>query len=136
MTSLQIGLRDGDTIQDLWRRLNEVPFTLEELFQKILGDLNPEYFTQGCEMFQLVVTALGGLTLLDMSLALDGCESAILAPISPMTMEEMSFRVDTMRRRVVSRSKGLLEIYEVKRKQEEARITYLHRTVKDFFKNE
>jgi hypothetical protein len=54
------GLRDGDSIDDLWSRLSVLPSDLEDLFKKILDHLNPEYFVQACELFQLVLFAFDG----------------------------------------------------------------------------
>jgi hypothetical protein len=136
VASLIGGLRDGDDVEDLWQRINELPSALEELFQKILGDLNPRYFAQGCEMFQLAFTAFDPLTLLDMSFALEGPKAAIQAPLGQLDKEELLFRGDTMRRRVISRSKGLLEVPSASVMNERAKVEYLHRTVRDFFKSE
>lgn len=136
VASLISGLRDGDNVEDLWQRINELPSALEELFQKILGDLNPRYFAQGCEMFQLAFTAFDPLTLLDMSFALEGPEAAIKALLGQLDKGELSFRGDTMRRRVISRSKGLLEVPAASAMNERAKVEYLHRTVRDFFKSE
>ncbi|PVI03015.1 hypothetical protein DM02DRAFT_726796 [Periconia macrospinosa] len=135
VASFLSGLRDGDSIEDLWKRINELPSTLEELFQKILGDLNPRYFTQGCEMFQLAFTAFTPPTLLDMSLALDGPVSAISAPVGQMSETELKFRGETMRRQVISRSKGLLEVPAAEFLGVRAKMEYLHRTVRDFLKS-
>jgi hypothetical protein len=132
--SLLGGFRDGDNIDDLWRRIHELPVTLEELFQKILSDLNPRYFTQACELFQLAVTAFEPLTLLDMSLAHDGIEVAINAPVGQMRSNELAFRAETMRRRINSRSRGLLEAPTASVLHERAKVEYLHRTVRDFFR--
>ena len=135
VTSLLDGLRDGDTIDDLWQRIGELPSTLEELFQKILKGLSPEYFIQGCEMFQLAVTAADPLTLLDLSLALENPKTAIGAPVRMLDASELQFRAETMRRRVISRSKGLLETPTAASSKHNAKVGYLHRTVKDFFKS-
>jgi len=134
VASLLGGFRDGDNIDDLWRRIHELPTTLEELFQKILGDLNPRYFAQACELFQLAVTAFEPLTLLDMSLAHDGNAVAINAPVGQMEENELVFRAETMRRRINSRSKGLLEAPTASVLHERAKVEYLHRTVRDFFR--
>jgi hypothetical protein len=136
VASLLGGLRDGDGTDDLWKRINELPTTLEDLFQKILGDLNPRYFTQACELFQLAFTAFEPLTLLDMSYALDGCAAAINASMDEVKRDELDFRAETMRRRINSRSKGLLEVPTASIRKEHAKVEYLHRTVRDFFQSE
>jgi hypothetical protein len=135
VASLLSGLRDGDSINDLWNRLNELPSTLEELFQKILNHLNPEYFVQACEMFQMVLTAFEPPTLIDFSFAQDGLVPAIDAPIGQLPKEELSYMAETMRRRIMSRCKGLLEAPRAHVDHERAKVEYLHRTVRDFFKS-
>lgn len=133
--SLLGGLRDGDSIDDLWNRLNSLPSTLEELFHKILGHLNPEYFIQACELFQLVQAAIGPLTLLDLSFVQDGYQAAMQAEAAPLRQEEITFRGETMRRRLLSRCKGLLEAPDAQTDKERAKVQYLHRTVRDFFQS-
>jgi hypothetical protein len=136
VTSLLNGLRDGDSIDDLWSRLSVLPSDLEDLFKKILDHLNPEYFVQACELFQLVLFAFEPPTLLNLSLALDSYTSAIKAPLGQLRKEERSFRAKTMRRRIMSRCKGLLESPRVRMDSERAKVEYLHRTVRDFFKTD
>jgi hypothetical protein len=89
VASLKNGLRDGDTIEDLWQRLQELPSKLEELFRKILNNINPVYLAQACAIFQLVLAAVAPLTLLDISLGLEGCTVAIEAPLGQMKQEEL-----------------------------------------------
>jgi hypothetical protein len=136
VTSLLNGLRDGDSIDDLWGRLSVLPSDLEDLFKKILDHLNPEYFVQACELFQLVLFAFEPPTLLNISLALDSYTSAIKAPPGQLRKEERSFRAETMRRRIMSRCKGLLESPRVRMDSEQAKVEYLHRTVRDFFETD
>jgi hypothetical protein len=133
VTSLLSGLRDGDSIEQLWTRLHGLPSRLEALFQKILSGLNPEYFVQACQMFQLVLTAFDPPTLLEMSFAHDGVNPSIEALLGPMSAKELKYRAETMRRRITSRSKGLLEAPRISVDGEAAKVEYLHRTVRDFF---
>lgn len=130
------GLRDGDSIEDLWRRLNQLPTSLEELFDKILRQLNPEYFMQACELFQLVqASAEDPLTLLHLSFHQDGYNAALKAQVEPIPHNQLVFRAETMRRRLLSRCKGLLEAPELVAHGHRAKVTYLHRTVRDFFRS-
>ncbi|KAF2798036.1 hypothetical protein K505DRAFT_372003 [Melanomma pulvis-pyrius CBS 109.77] len=139
VASLLNGLRDGDRIEDLWRRIDELPSALEDLFKKILNHLNPEYFVQASEMFQLVLTATVPLSLLQFSFAIDGCKSAIEATLGELRDGEPAFRAETMRRRIMSRCKGLLEAPRTQNESHDdaisARVEFLHRTVKDFFRS-
>ncbi|KAF1953597.1 hypothetical protein CC80DRAFT_507092 [Byssothecium circinans] len=137
MASLLDGIRDGDDLEDLWRRTDALPRDLEELFQRILSDIDTQYVSQSCEMFQLATAAMAPLSLRDMFLASDGCEKALMAPILEMTHEELAFRAETMRRRVISRSKGLLEVRSAPaRLTHMKKVEFLHRTVRDYFQSE
>jgi hypothetical protein len=130
--SLLEGLQDGDSIADLQNRLLLLPPDLEDLFQKILNRLNPFYFRQASRIFQLVRAASEPLTLLSLSFAEEGFEQCMSAPIKAALKGEVRFRTETMRRRLNSRCKGLLEAPTVEELGPEATVQYLHRTVKDF----
>ncbi len=133
VVSLLEGLRDGDSIKDLQDRLYLLPLDLEELFSKILDRLNPSYLEQASKLFQLVRASKEPLSLLTLSFVEDGFEKAMAAEVEPIPQAQAEYRAETMRRRLNSRCKGLLEanirghepIIEVK-------VQYLHRTVKDF----
>jgi hypothetical protein len=111
LRSLLAGLTYGDRIPDLKRRLDSLPPELDDLITKILSSLDSFYFEQAAQLFQLVRASLTPPTLLSLYLADEEkpglyaqCENGFL------TYEEMKFRVETMRRRITSRCKGLLEM--------------------------
>jgi hypothetical protein len=54
------------------------------------------------------------------------------SPIKELSKEEIAFRTETMRRRLQSRCKGLLEVSRVEALGPEAKVQYLHRTVREF----
>jgi hypothetical protein len=131
--SLQEGLRDGDTMKDLLVRISLLPSDLEELFRKILDRLDTFYFKQASILFQLMDAAVPRpLTVLSFAFAEDGFDSALEADIKPLSPGQLSSRAESVRRRLNSRSKGLLEATPVKDYPERAQVQYLHRTVKDF----
>ncbi|KAH8592623.1 hypothetical protein B0O99DRAFT_629379 [Bisporella sp. PMI_857] len=132
VASLLEGLRDGDSIADLQDRLLLLPSDLENLFLKILNQLNPSYFEQASRLFQLVRAASEPLSLLSLSLAEEGFEKAMSSEVKPMPVNEISFRVEAMRRRLNSRCKGLLEAPTLEVDGSEAKVQYLHRTVRDY----
>lgn len=134
VSSLLDGLRDGDTISDLFDRLRQLPMQLEDLFRKILDQLNPEYFAQASELFQLVESAVKPLTLLSLSYAIEGYETSMKAHVATIGEAERIYRAETMRRRIQSRCKGLLESPPNKQ-NDKAAVQYLHRTVRDFIRN-
>ncbi|KUJ13781.1 uncharacterized protein LY89DRAFT_784647 [Mollisia scopiformis] len=146
--SLLEGMRDGDSLADLQERLVYLPSGLEELFKKILGCIDARYLQQASRYFQLVRTASEPLSLLTFSYAEDGIDVAMCAKMQASELEETlqldrnemlaeilaekMFRAENMRRRINSRSKGLLEAPDFKTQGYEATVQYLHRTVKDF----
>jgi len=131
--SLLEGLRDGDTIQDLEDRLLQIPSDLEDLFSKILDRLKPSYFRQASNYFQLVHVAQTPLSLLHLSFAEDELENTTVCEIKQISPQEISFRLETMRRRLSSRCKGLLEAAPSSEDHYTYYVQYLHRTVKDYF---
>lgn len=130
--SLLQGLRDGDSIADLRERLLLLPSDLEELFEKIIGSVSPSYLEQACMIFQCLRTTLEPLSLLDLSLAQENFDQAMIAEVKSMDPSEVDFRAETMRRRLNSRCRGLVEAPEFDEEGPDAKIQYLHRTVKDF----
>jgi hypothetical protein len=136
--SLLDGLRDGDRISDLQKRLLYLPADLEKLFQHMLDTLEPLYFDQAFQLFQIFRATWAPISLLSMSFAEEGLEAALRAPLGPLSTEEVAFRAETMRRRLSSRCKGFLEVPPVRNKTHAAtaKVQYFHRTVKDFLTKE
>jgi len=108
--SLLAGLVNGDRVSDLERRLELLPPDLEKLYHKMLNSLEPFYYSHASQFFQLVRTAFKPPTLLVLSYADEEADFAFKTKVHPLTNEEKILRADTMRRRLNSRCKGLLEI--------------------------
>jgi hypothetical protein len=53
--SLLAGLTNDDSLRDLESRLQLLPPDLEQLYDKILNDLDPLYFEHACQYFQLML---------------------------------------------------------------------------------
>ncbi|KAH8746655.1 hypothetical protein BGZ57DRAFT_972296 [Hyaloscypha finlandica] len=130
--SLLEGLRDGDSITDLQERLWVLPSDLEDLFAKIICRLSPPYMKQACMVFQITRAAEEPVSLLFLSYTLDGFDKAVGAKVKAITPDEMDYRAESMRRRLNSRCKGLLEAPDFELEGPDAKVQYLHRTVKDF----
>ncbi|KAI0377709.1 hypothetical protein F5Y04DRAFT_171563 [Hypomontagnella monticulosa] len=160
--SLLEGLQDGDTVDDLLARLYFIPRDLEELFQKILGDLDPSYFDQASQIFRTVrashvpwgeisleaapVTESAAtkkttqsrddwspLTLLTLSFIGEDPQRALSTKYGePMSWDQQCYNAERMRRRLNSRCKGLLEVPQHTEQGPNAKVHYLHRTVKDY----
>ncbi|ETS76293.1 hypothetical protein PFICI_11680 [Pestalotiopsis fici W106-1] len=125
--SLLAGLTHDDRISDLQRRLDLLPPDLEKLYDAILDDLDPFYFGHASQYFQLLEASNNDCDVLLFSFAdEERLDFALKLPIRAFTQEEKNLRTDTVKRRLNSRCKGLLEVGP------QGRIQYLHRTVKDY----
>lgn len=112
LLSLEEGLRDGDRLSDLQRKLDALPPELENLFRQILHNFDPRYMKQPCTLFRIVKSALCPLSLLCLSLAdEENTNLAVQAKAEPKLFfpRQRFYRVLNMRRRLDSRCKGLLE---------------------------
>jgi hypothetical protein len=109
--SLLMGISSGDRLSDLQRRLDLLPPDLEDLFQKILDSLDPFYIEHASQLFQLVRASLVPPSLLGLSFADEEDPNFVLKAKSiPLSKAEALFRAETMKRRLNSRCKGLLEV--------------------------
>ncbi|KAI1275807.1 hypothetical protein F5Y07DRAFT_409016 [Xylaria sp. FL0933] len=125
--SLLAGLSYDDRISDLQRRLNFLPPDLEKLYAAILENLDSFYFEHASQYFMLLQANGAPLGALIFSMADEEDPSfALTLARRPFTVQEEEIRIDTLRRRLNSRCKGLLELGAYNTVQ------YLHRSVKDY----
>lgn len=144
--SLRKGITAGDRISDLKARLDELPQDLEALFERILGDLDPEYLGQAIQYFQLM-EACREIELPNVMVFSYADEEddmfGVNCPRLELDWKTYKSRVDHLKRRLNSRCMGLLEITEPKGLSLEldeillnycARtgVNYLHRTFGDY----
>lgn len=123
VSSLQEGLRDGDTMQDLLARIASLPSDLEALFRKILDRLETSYFAQASVLFQLMAAAAPRpLSVLSFAFAEDGFDKAMVAEIKPPNRGQLNSKAESIRRRLNSRSKGLLEATPMRQSPERAHV--------------
>jgi hypothetical protein len=150
------GLRNRDDISDLQKRLKAVPSELEELYTQMLGHVDPLYQEQASRTFQIfrILSKRGDegsspflLTSLFLNIAITSTqETALAAKLKPMSREEMKEKSQHLDWHLKSRCDGLLEIHcgEKENHSIEAyyintahkRVSYLHRTVRDFLESE
>ena len=143
VASLLAGMQLGDRIEDFQRRLDELPPELEKLYEKILQSLDPFYLGHAAQYFAWVEAAESPLTILQFSFADEESPlSAITIEAGSMSENQISLRIEAMKRRLNSRCKGFLEVdRSLQEVQEDSKpysweltIQYLHRTVRDFIK--
>lgn len=154
VASLLNGLQNFDRISDMQRRVELLPPDLENLYKHMLHHIEPFYREQASQLFQLVRAAreqgeIPGpensepLTVLMLSFAEEEeTKDRSEAKIRPLTDAEILSRCEATAGRVKSRCRGLLEVHEYKdfgyepqklvKSKSDARIVYLHRTVRDF----
>lgn len=156
--SLLDGLTNGDSLERLQRRIDEVPDTLEGLFSKMLDGMEHGYYTTASELFQIFRAAKRRPTVICMSFAHEEDISlAIQGKIQPLQPKELRYRTLNMKRRLNTSCRGLLEVTDVSghgfRETDvsatenllslktfspnnsnlaEFKVEYLHRTVKDW----
>ena len=146
VSSLLAGMSFGDRVSDLKRRLDLLPPDLSKLYERILSSLDQFYLEHAAQLFSLVGASSAPMNLVLASFAdEDDSDFALSGEISPLSEDEIVFRMDTMRRRINSRSKGLLEVKGLvstpegvsydSRNREQCTVQYLHRTVKDYIEN-
>ncbi|KAH7068640.1 hypothetical protein FB567DRAFT_457239 [Paraphoma chrysanthemicola] len=138
--SLLDGLSNADRLSDLVARVNALPPDLEELYAKLLNSLDADYFTHACQLFRLVMYNERP-TLLDLYFVdTEEEDSALRDKVQDLNPEEITSRLETMYRRLISRCKGFLEIEgkQFDPAQAEAKATpigWIHRTAKDFLQS-
>ncbi|KAK5651188.1 hypothetical protein OQA88_12736 [Cercophora sp. LCS_1] len=127
--SLLAGLTNDDRIRDLENRLRALPPELDQLYDKILKDVGSDafYFQHACQYFELMLKVGGSTPAILLSFADEEREDyAVRLPSKPLRRRKRADRMETIRRRLNSRCKGLLEVGD------NERVNFLHRTVKDY----
>lgn len=142
VASLQKGIKAGDRVSDLQRRLDQLPQDLEGLFGRILEDLDPEYLDHAMQYFQLMEASLSVAPPNVMVFAYADEEEESFGvdfPIAPIDKKKYEATRDLLKKRLNSRCMGLLEIIEKSAEAEgvfveasRSRVKYLHRTVRDY----
>lgn len=140
VASLLAGMGYADRVSDLQRRLESLPPDLQLLYKKILLSLDPFYLEHAAQLFKLVQESLDPPSLLLLSFAdEEDPRIAVTYPTQTLSDEQILLRSDTMRRRLNSRCKGLLEVGSagnVVQSSGDLMVQYLHRTVKDYIESE
>ncbi|KAK6070516.1 aflatoxin b1 aldehyde reductase member 2 [Seiridium cupressi] len=136
VSSLLDGMKYGDRATDLQRRLDSLPPDLEDLYDRILDNLDPFYFEHATQYFRIMAACSQPPTAILFTYADEEDPTFALGPIETNpAYTEVELRVDAMQRRLNSRCKGLIEIG---RKSPHSfiytpqTVQYLHKTVKDY----
>lgn len=136
VSSLLDGMKSGDRVIDLRRRLDTLPPDLEALYAKILSDLDPFYFEHAAQYFQMMKSSIDPPPALLISFADEqDIDFVLKLPLQEILPEDAGIRIETMRRRVNSRCKGLIEVVRSNPETNDILripIHYLHKSVKDY----
>ena len=141
--SLLVGMTNGDRIRDLRERLDRTPSNLEDLFKKMLGSMEPQYQQHASQIFQIHRASRKSPTLLTIAMAdLEDQDEVLHRRLWPLTDSQVLAQCRSMKRKLFSRCKGLLEIESPQPTSNEDsnddgtiaedKVQYLHRTVKDY----
>lgn len=145
--SLLLGLRNGDTSEELLQRLHHMPSELGKLYLHILDKIPLEYRGQAAQMLQLLAANFGQrdgvpdggffrpFPALQLSYALEDPANVINNPgMHPISEAEAAKRIHQIESRVRSRSLGLVEVKETSDDDRLRRyhVEFIHRTVMEF----
>ena len=143
VSSLLDGMRFGDRVSDLQRRLDSLPPDLEDLYSRILENLDPFYFEHAAQYFSLMTACQEPPSAVLFSLAdEEKPEFALQLQNLRWTIQDLDDRIDAIQRRLNSRCKGLIEVgrgagslptHTLQRHLlHHPTVQYLHKTVKDY----
>ena len=155
VSSLLLGLTEGDRIRDLQKSLDALPPGLNNLYERILEGLlkgdDQRNNENRAEMIMLMESSDGALPLLTFSFAEEGSLHWLRSlPKSPMAEDNVLGYTKSTRMRLLSRWRGLLEVgrpsvdsshngqtHESERNRSRMiTVHYLHRTVREFVHGE
>ncbi|KAH7113285.1 hypothetical protein B0J11DRAFT_497589, partial [Dendryphion nanum] len=135
--SLCDGLTNGDNIELLQARLDEIPTDLEMYFRHILQSVETVYQRKMAETFQIMLQAPEPLTLMALSfLEQNKPYFALNLTIQEIDQYDIFIRHREMRRRIRGRYKGLLDITTSPSETDffASKVDFFHRTVHDFMR--
>lgn len=147
--SLLSGLQNFDNIHELWKRLDEFPSELKDLYAAMFKLMPPAYRKQASELFQICLAAADAqsgkhhITPLQLHFAALDISHIIAMPVRTLKVAEQKSLVETAEGRIRARCAGLLEIRSVKSRirgifgsklYKYMYVDFIHRTVVEFLR--
>jgi hypothetical protein len=142
MRSILSGIVHEDTTQTLRERMRSAPRELNDLFRKILSSVDPALQGRSRNMLLLAINdpffnnipAIAYSWLPD----LQDDEFPFSSPMKPLSQEDVDTRLRIVRGQLSALTKGLLEMQTTGATNAYFKYTvgFMHRTVKDFLRNE
>ena len=145
------GLQDGDRLDELHSRLDEIPTELLELYQHLLNKVPQQYRAQSCEIFQIYMTSLPieneirQHRLLAIQLAFTqqsgtgGSKSLVFDPRLEWQRSSIAMVYEQLDQRLQSRCCGILELRSQPMRhpglKNQPCIEFIHRSAAEFLQN-
>lgn len=129
--SLRRGITEGDTVELLRQRMQSFPPELYDFFNLILGSIEPIYRRDTATLLLAALTAPQPLSTIAYSFFMDA-DSELPKRLEWQPLEQIHKRHELVRRRVNARCKGLLQVYDRSFTEEQPKVDFLHRTVREF----
>ena len=130
--SLRDGVLDGDTVDDLWRRVRALPAELEPFFQRILEGVGQAHQRYMAEVFQMMLFTPDELKYAWIFLAYSLAQHQLVQSESDIR-NCFSIGWKQMQRQFNARFGGLVIFTHFYLSMDETvRITFIHRSVRDF----
>jgi NACHT domain len=138
---LLTGLANYDSKEDLMKRIDRLPSDLEKLYDHLFTSLDIQYRAEASLLFQLVMRSVqvqkAHLTVLQLQFAEASSPERLIPDAMfsfPPGMEAVMIK--SMEGRLRSRCRGLLESQQKRMShQRDPWVTFLHRTVQEYFNN-
>ncbi|KAH7240861.1 uncharacterized protein BKA55DRAFT_542169 [Fusarium redolens] len=154
VASLLAGMMAGDRVEDLENRLNLLPSEMDDLYERIVDSIDPLYREHAAQLFKLVSACREppSLRVLWYADEVKFLDRVIDEDPNDVPFEDIIGRLEDMRRRIVSRCRGLLEVHEDAKplmiyysngtsepidptKRDGGSVVYLHRTFSEFLQS-
>jgi energy-coupling factor transporter ATP-binding protein EcfA2 len=118
------GVTEGDRMSDLQQIVKEVPSDISKLYDHIWANIRPRNIANSSELFQLFQSAIGPLDCITLWLADE--KKPLETDINSISSDSRKVVQELMRRRLDSRTRGILEI------SPSGLVNFLHRTAADW----
>lgn len=130
--SLLQGVIEGDSADELYGRLRQIPQDLDEFFRQIMEGIDNDHRAEASVLFRIVqnIPSPQVLSLIFVSDALADRSFCQTMESFPLSDAAVFSRINSFPRRIESRCKGLLEVENAV--DLGATVDFLHRTVRDF----
>lgn len=134
VVTLLEGLVHGDFMSTLVKKLDSLPRELDQLFDRILSQLDPDRKREASEYFQFVRAFPDSTSLVDLCWSQSTLTEALGSDIKQMTEKQGLWYAGQMHRNLISRCKCLLDAGHDRLPT--TKVTWLHRTVREYLEKE